>query len=306
MKVREILGQQELIEKEQPTPLLCLAKCRIGLEYEWENTYSWRRAFDEIPSDQLPEHIRRVMDYFTTHADGSLREQGCEWVFKGPYSGTKVVNAVRAMGEMSRILRFTGSYRTSLHVHLDMQDMQFPEDPTRLGALYCIAEPFLYSFVGNQRDSCNYCVPWYNHSQHFDVYLKSVGDSNASRLVAKKQASATIFAQQFKQLKQHKYSGFNFFSLGDFGTVEFRQAPVTMQDDKILTWINLLMRMKKWVMDNHVSPEEIIVKASKLGPERFLQEVFESNYYDLVRGTRDVHSHFKLGLATLYQYAALS
>lgn len=297
MKVREILGLIDERLPEQPTPKLILPKCRIGMEYEWENTQDYPIKGPTQTGD--PDRYKVITEsrkYFQVHNDGSLRQNGNEFVFIGPYYGTKVTDSIDIMDELARVLDFTGSYRTSLHVHLDMQDVSFPKDIERFGGIYSLVEPFLYKFVGNNRDCSNYCVPWYAHPQHFETYFGVIkryfhaGDAG--------------IAYALKQAKQTKYAGLNFFSLGDFGTVEFRQAPVTMQKDKILAWVNIIMRLKKWVVEKQYTPEELITHANKMGPQLLLQEVFEEQYRDVTRMSRDILQDFHIGLATLYQFVA--
>lgn len=306
VKVRDILGIKISDEKEQPSPVFCLPKERVGLEYEWEGVRHWTRAMNALAESgtQPPPHATLTSKYYAIHSDHSLRDEGCEWVFRKPYSGTMIISAVEAMDETARIYNFKGSYRTSLHVHLNMQDVDFPHDVTRLGAVYSIVEPFLYDFVGEDRDCCNYCTPWYAHPGHFEAWFNILQDK---RLKGLKGPDVIHYSGFFKQGKIHKYSGFNFMSLGDFGTIEFRQAPVTMQKDKVLTWINILMRLKKWVIEHPgITGEQLIVKANTMGPESFLQDVFGSEYKEVVKRTRDINSAFKRGMSTLYHYISLS
>lgn len=300
MRVRDILGLQARYAQEQPSPAFCLPSCKIGLEFEWERCRNYLVALehDSLGTAAVPSHIAEVQKFFNVHADGSLRNHGTEFTFNGGYSGTKILSAVNAMDECSRIMKFEGSYRTSMHVHMDMQDMVFPDDVFSLGAVYCLAEPFLYDFVGNDRDCCNYCVPWYAHPGHFEQYFKALKSPGAK---------GTQIPNVLKNSKAFKYSGLNFFSLGDFGTLEFRHAPVTMQKAQIVVWINLIMRLKKWALENRgLTGEALISRAHQMGPEAFLTALFQEDYREAVKRTRDLKSTFKLGLTTLYYFVSIS
>lgn len=101
-----------------------------------------------------------------------------------------------------------------------------------------------------------------------------------------------------------KYAGLNCFSLGTFGTVEFRQGQVNMQLAKLHTWINLIMRIKQWVINNPMTPVQVLEKVNSVRPTAFLQEVFQSHYPDAVRMSRNVDADLWSGLETLYQYIA--
>jgi hypothetical protein len=304
MKLKTILGLSDTDEQEQAVPEFCLPKCRIGLEYEWENTGKYKH--DPLaPGEGLGNspHKQSILDiarYFDAHLDGSLRDHGQEFTFKEGYRGSKILRALSAMDSGSRALGFTGSYRTSLHVHVDMQDTNFPEDVELFGAVYCITETFLYQFVGNSRNVSNYCVPWYKHPQQFESFLRTLrknfspdGTSNFALL------------SSLQQGKGNKYSGLNCFSIGDFGTVEFRQAPVTLQKDKIILWLNLLMRIKEWVVNHPMSLIKFVDHCNTKPVDWLLHDIFQSHYSDVVRLSRHLEADFWNGMETLYQYVAV-
>lgn len=306
MKVRNLLGLNEDLEQEQPTPAFCLPRCRIGLEYEWENTKKFPHGEEpgEVPvvADKTParQSILDVHKYFNAHVDHSLREGGMEFTFKTGYSGSKVLRSIEVMDDCSRALNFTGSYRTSLHVHVDMQDVNFPQDVELFGAVYSVVEPFLYQFVGSGRNVCNYCVPWYKHPQQFENFLNTVRANFSSD-----GTKNSYLVGALRNGKGNKYSGLNCFSLGDFGTVEFRHAPVTMQKDKIITWINLPMRIKQWVVNHPMTIAKFVDFCNSKPADWLLHDIFQSHYSDVVRLSRNIDADSWNGMETLYQYAAV-
>lgn len=303
MKVRNMLGLGEAVEQEQPVPDFCLPRCRIGLEYEWENTTKFinEDAPHIPPTVAVGVEIAGVNKYFNAHIDHSLRVGGMEFTFKEGYSGSRLLRAVKAMGSCSRALGFTGSYRTSLHCHVDMQDTNFPQDVELLGAVYCVVEPFLYQFVGNMRNVCNYCIPWYKHPQQFEYFLGTIRKTYSPDAINHN----TRMVGALKNGKGSKYSGLNCFSLGDFGTVEYRQAPVTMQEDRIILWINLVMRIKEWVVNHPMDLPKFVDYCNHRDPSWFIHDVFQSHYQDVVRLSRNLNSDYWNGLETLYQYVVV-
>jgi Putative amidoligase enzyme len=295
MKVARILGKLPQEEQEQNTPTFVLPKCLIGLEYEYENTARWCGHHGQLPKDAIEQDVQT---YFTQHVDHSLRKAGCEFVFRGPYAGTKVENAIQAMDALARAQGYEGSYRTSLHVHLDVQQLDIPEQITLFGLVYSICEPLLYKFVGNNREDCNYCIPWYLNPQHYQRFL---GDLKVYR--GREHLNAESLGSAFKRDKAFKYSGLNFFSLGDFGTVEFRQAPVTMQAPKIITWINLLMHIKKFVLTQRsTSSLDVYETAIRRGAEGFYLMVFEQHFKEVTKYTKNIYIDFQKGLNTAQNY----
>lgn len=293
-KISVLLGRPLATDQEQNCPELCLPKTKLGLEFEWEDTGRFHNMTATLGKVSNVHEFNR---YFSQHSDGSLRNAGTEFVFNGPMCGTRVLKALDLMDDMARACAFAASYRTSLHVHMDVGELSIPEDLDSIVILYCIFEYLIYKFIGNNRESSNYCIPWYMNPQHFQVYkkiLKGYGNSGDETLVA-----------TLKNSKPYKYSGLNMFSLGDFGTLEFRHAPVNMQKAKILTWLNILLRMKKWVMENgRFKGEDIFAHLEKQGPLHFAQEVFQEQYKDLVKYSRMPQTDIREGLNTAYHYLA--
>lgn len=294
-KVSEMLGVPSLLEQEQNCPEICMPKQRVGCEFEWEHA---GKFVDEGLNILKYPKLTNFNKYFVTHSDGSLRHSGCEFVFNGPMAGSRILTALEIMEELSRVYGFSASYRTSLHVHLDMQDVRIPEDIDNYNVLYCIFERFLYKFVGKNRETSNYCVPWYMHPQHFQVYKKVLKNHGATD-------AGVGLVSHLKNSKTFKYSGLNMFSLGDFGTIEHRQAPVDMQRDKIITWINILMRPKKWLLAHkNVQGEDIFTYLEKAGPYYFMQEVFQEQFKELWKFSKNPLRDIQEGLDTAYHYLA--
>lgn len=307
MKVRNLIGSTEDIEQEQSVPELCLPRNAIGIEYEWENAADrFPVGMDgppgllgklHIPGEKLGM-IQEVQKYFDAHIDGSLRQKGLEFTFKGPYVGSRIIRAIDSMDACARALEFTGSYRTSLHIHLDMRDRTFPDDVVQFGAVYCLVESFLYQFVGHQRSFCNYCIPWHKHPQQFENFLTILRTHHVSN-------SAHV-VQAMKHGKGNKYSGLNCFAIGDFGTVEFRHAPVTLQRDQIIQWINIIMRIKKWCNEHPMTPSSFVEYIASRTATSVLAEIFEAQYHDVTKRSRNLDADYWNGTETLYQFVSAS
>lgn len=287
MFVMELHGKRPGIRKARPSPSFVIPDGRIGLEYEYEQceNFNWDLTV-----------AKAAQPYFTIHNDGSLRNGGLEFVLREPLFGEELLLAIRGMDEVARALRFKSSYRTSMHVHLDMERATYPDQVLSVAVLYAIAEPFLYKFVGQARDMCNYCLPWYRHDQHFGVFLKGVKDTLG--------ASGADVTEKLRRNKEFKYSGLNFFSLGDYGTLEFRQAPVGMDAAKVVEWINVIQSLKKFALGNQRPFGDILNRAFASNYAEFLSLVFEDNYKSLVRYAPRPEESFHLGLKTAASFVA--
>lgn len=284
MQTLELLGKTPKAISARPSPEFVIPDCLIGLEYEWENTgnFTW----------DTPLGLA-LRPWFTVHADGSLRSGGQEFVLAEPLFGENLLQAVTAMDDAARVFKFGSSYRTSMHVHLDMEGTEFPDAPLAFGCLYSIVEPLLYRFVGQRRDYCNYCLPWHQSEQHFETFLDQLLGAQQPKVIAEK----------LRRMKVLKYSGLNYFSLGDFGTVEFRQAPVGMSRAKIIQWLNIIMCLKKYTAKRKVpSSQDILDRAYSQGSASFLESLFGDSYANAVRFSPDVEQDFRIGLKTAAQF----
>lgn len=287
MLVMELHGKRPGARKARSSNSFVIPDGRIGLEYEYEHcqNFIW-----DLPL------AKTIQPYFAGHTDGSLRDSGIEFVLREPLFGEELLVAIRAMDDVARALRFKSSYRTSMHVHLDMERATYPDQVLSVAVLYAIAEPFLYKFVGQSRDMCNYCLPWYRHDQHFGVFLKGVKETLG--------ADGGTVTERLRRNKEYKYSGLNFFSLGDYGTLEFRQAPVGMDATKVVEWINIIQSLKKFAIGNQRPFDQILGRAFASNYAEFLSLVFEDQYRNLVRYTPRPEEAFHLGLKTASSFVA--
>lgn len=289
MYVMELHGKSPSIRKARGSSVFAIPDGLIGLEYEYEGT----NRFDQMYN---PKVFQKVNEYFECHTDGSLRDGGNEFVLREPLFGEELLQAITVMDEAARSLRFKSSYRTSMHVHLDMERATYPAQVLSVAILYAIAEPFLYKFVGTARDMCNYCLPWYRHDQHFGVFLKGLKELEGH--------PGPIVVDKLRRLKEFKYSGLNFFSLGDYGTLEFRQAPVGMDAVRVIEWVNIIQSLKKYAMGSNHNYETILSRAFSQPYTEFLSSVFTDHYKSLTRYTARPTEAYNMGLKTAASFAA--
>jgi len=304
MKVKNLLKLSGLEEREQNTPLLCLPKTYMGLEYEWENTDKFPYQNSPLSPNPLAPIVAAVKALFAYHVDGSLRQNGMEFTFKEPYSGTRILSAIEAMDAASRAYGFTASYRTSLHVHMDLSELNYPRDAHRVAALYALVEPLLYKFLGANRDGCNYCIPWYANPHHYLQYARIL---KPYKEILKSDTGSTdsglsLGSQLHNNKNYHKYAGLNLLSLGQFGTAEFRQAPVNMQKEKILIWLNILMRIKKYVIEQQWDIVDLMHHVKSYGAKEFIYRVFEAEAPFLLKNTKSVEEDLKKGSLTMFHF----
>ncbi len=219
----------------------------LGIEVEVENVNN------AIP---LPP-------FWSVTDDGSLRNHGHEYIS----IPTRAVNIEYSLRMLYEYLRKNFTYdfspRCSIHVHCNIRTMT-PENLTGMMMIYLIAERLLFKFVGQDRDKNIHCVP----------LLDTSIIQNLAEIVNGVRGPADGWM---------KYSAVNLLPLIDKGTVEFRQMHGTDDVEKLLTWINLILCMKKYSYRNNVEGliKEIFSLNSNSEYRQFLVNVFGS-YADML------------------------
>lgn len=196
----------------------------VGIEIEVENMHN------SMPPFQA---------YWAAKADGSLRNAGIELV-----SVPLQVKQIQLAMEHAWKCMYTNnkpdfSNRTSIHVHLNCRDMSQNQIYV-MCLLYAIFEKHFYAFAGQRRLNSIFCVPLYRTN-----ILSSLKD--------------VIYGLT---PTWHKYTGLNLLPLLDnhgqrgFGTIEFRHLYGTHELQKIYSWINQILCLRKAAMSMTVTEIE--------------------------------------------------
>lgn len=154
--------------------------------------------------------------------DGSLRNNGIEYV-SSPLSARLVPAALKNLLVDALDQSASFSMRTSIHVHMNVQDMT-PQQLVNLIGVYCLFEPLLYRYVGRGRHKNIYCVP----------------------------INETILACELnrQRLRQswEKYTGLNYKTVTNLGTLEFRHLAGSFDVRYVVQWVQLICAMRDYVM----------------------------------------------------------
>lgn len=183
----------------------------IGLELETENcgrrsATAWQGGAEDFN--------------FRVDRDGSLRGTAYEFI-------SHPMRSEHALPALQDFLIWSGfnddnySDRCSVHVHVNCTDLEM-EQISNVALLYTVAEDILFEFVGGNRESNIYCIPWAHCRAHFDL-IQSFLSNPTSQLK-----------------KWNKYTALNLIPLSSYGTVEFRQMHGTADFDKLQRWINII------------------------------------------------------------------
>ena len=250
LKRRDVLGLTKTAKE------LLVLKCPKFLYpvYDKDTLVGLEIEVEAVPF--LPE----TDPIWLTKADNSLRNGGIEYV-SPPICGDEISRMLSSFyTTLSPEAVF--STRTSIHVHINCLNLT-TDQITRFVLLYLVLEKVLYRFVGRDRERNVFCVPLQ------DTWR--VGD---------------LFADLQKKLhRPHdyqladeniRYMGINFASLYEFGTLEFRQLHGTRNEEKVVTWINLLLAIKNYA--SNVTTKELLEKIFALNTTSqyrgFAQDIF--------------------------------
>lgn len=248
MELRNVFGYKpDDIRVNQPDKSLVLPSCVIGIEVEVEG----------IPG--VGGNERNYRGYWDVTTDNSLRDGGRELISK-PIYGKDILMALDALEPLNEY-RPSFSERTSVHVHLDVRDLK-GEELCNLITIYTMVEPFLFSFVGKDRENSIYCIPYYKGEGSREIIgriYNNIRINNSSRLAS---AVASL----------HKYTAMNLLPVASQGSVEFRHMYGTIDKELLLSWINIIFCIKKAAVD--LSDKDWISSASVDGAKELLDLIF--------------------------------
>ena len=183
----------------------------------------------EIEVENIP-YPYQFQYYWKGKQDGSLRNHGIEYT-SIPLRTEQVEYALDHWNKyIKENNNPTFSQRTSLHVHLNVQNMTWDEIEN-LVLLYVIFERHFFLQTNQDREHSIFCVPLYKVD-------------NLCNLLPIQEVSP----------RWNKYAALNLSTItgeGEsprFGTIEFRHLHGTSNPAEIVPWINNIMRLKKQAM----------------------------------------------------------
>lgn len=226
----------------------------IGLEHEYEG----------VENSSLPKHP--FAEFWTQHEEGSLKDNGAEYVFSTPLFGVDAFNALDWIVSHAKSSGWKCTKRTGIHVHLDVRDLMVPQ-LAGLSILYAAIEPILYRWVGDGRDASHFCIPLYRADE---ALLGTCGIIRSAFQDEKEDGhSALNLAGEFQ-----RYAGFNLHALNKFGSIEFRQLQTTHDLARITDWINMVMSFKATALKLPQSDGAVVRMIQRMRARDLLNYVF--------------------------------
>jgi hypothetical protein len=199
----------------------------FGVEIEVENV-----CLNGVPS--VPE-----VSGWAAKGDSSLRA-GIEFVTRTPESLTRTVEKLRQYEKVLSKYTYSFSFRTSVHVHMNMQDLTL-QDVAKITLAYSSIEKLLGEFCGRSRMNNRFCLDIHHNSYYTEDLYSSLTPDFVRKSLA---GTANVSYVLGKIATLPRYSSVNLRSLTSFGTLEFRSLRGTEDVGTIIVWIRILNALR--------------------------------------------------------------
>jgi len=227
-----------------------------------------------------------------TENDGSLRgrypETCAEYILDSPIKVNKVEEYVHNLAASLEGAKFDFSFRTSVHVHVNAQDLTEAQVCNMVYTYLLLEEP-LINFCGRDRKGNRFCLRVVD-AEGIVGYVRQMCEKGVR----------TAFNWDENQIR---YSAINLASMRKYGSIEFRSMRGNMDADTIHIWANSLVALREYAKTK-ASPQEIREEFEKNGAAKFIKKVLAGYavYYDYPRAVKEMQRSFSLTLEIPYSY----
>jgi len=244
--IRDLTTSQAEFQECEAHDLLVDNNLFVGIEIEIEDS----TAFDFNP-------------WWHTVNEDSI--EGYEIVLRNPLQGSQLVEALQMLDPFE-FSQNAFNPRTSVHVHLNIQDMTVPQLCNFI-ILYLVFESVLYEYIEEHRRFNHFCLPL---SQNYSTIDRLQGIFRNTNPEAFMSSFRSAFPQQTS-----KYAGLNLAAVRQYGSLEFRMHQGTSSSSDIIKWVNILSRLKAYAMNDDQLPETLINTKCTQGELTFFYNVFQ-------------------------------
>lgn len=209
----------------------------------------------EVEVENLEEAPAGGGLFWSVTDDGSLRNFGREYISR-PLRGNQVEYALQNLFNCLKDFPYEFTPRCSIHVHCNARTMT-PDQLNNMLMVYIIFEKLLFRFIGADRDKNIHCVPITNSSVIEEIV-------------------EVVYGLKTPQHGWMKYTALNLVPLSSKGTIEFRHMHGTDNIEKIMTWINIILKMKLYAYktETDIAKQEIFDLNSNSQYQQFVTRVF--------------------------------
>ena len=193
--------------------------------------------------------------------DSSLRgvfpNTRAEWVLREPILYKNVKKALAEVANLQKDATLKFSFRTSCHVHMNVQHLTYPQVLNVIYAYLLIEEPLL-NYCGDVRKGNRFCL----RARDAEGLLWSLNKVFSGY-------EPDLFNFPHNGIR---YAAINLEAIKKYGSLEFRSMRGTLDQVVLNNWVGMLNNLKKYALSKD-SPEQIHEEFRKVGCEKFLQNV---------------------------------
>lgn len=220
--------------------------------------------------------------------DGSLDSTGIE-VLTPPASLNEAEKIIKDACKSLKRAGFDGTKNCGLHVHIDARD--FKNNSAKLArvlrTVYAV-EDLLLSMMPSSRWDNHFCLRL-SHQYSFNDFGKNMKlemfESKWYKTISK--SDIDCYKTQKHDGKGTRYCGLNLHSTMYRGTIEFRYHSGTVEHQKILKWIYLLLKIINYATKRY-EDKEIVSLYSQPTTQSKLRKFFE-----IFRIRKDIQDYIK-------------
>lgn len=226
--------------------------------------------------------------------DGSLRGEyphgRSEYVLRKPLSLDDSIAAIMDLikhGNATRA-KFDFSFRTSVHVHMNVLDMRVHHYLNMVYTYYIIEES-LIRYCGDERIGNRFCL----RLRDADFIINQIGN---------------LFGDPVRfihhlNMEELKYAAINLAATARYGSVEFRGMAGNINPDYIRIWLKALYNLREF-SQQYADPRKIHDLFVNTPPSKFLEMVLGDVYrfFSYENETNDMRTNFSLSLDLPYMF----
>ena len=191
---------------------------------------------------------------WVTHQDGSLRN-GIEYVIRQPVAREKVRDSLSKLAAGLANSRLNFSYRTSIHVHVNIQSLTVRQWVSYVAA-FIVLEEALVDIVGPKRAGNKFCLRVCDADQPVQMIRGGIRNGDLHAVLR----------------GDIKYASMNVLASATHGTLEFRAMEGNLNVDWITAWADVLLAIKDYAIKVD-SPVEVVSDMSRYGPQEWARNV---------------------------------
>lgn len=228
--------------------------------------------------------------YWRSENDGSLRGDypysRAEFVLNAPIDPKEVVPALQELVKALPEAEFDFSYRTSVHVHVNVQELTHAQIMSFVYTYLLLEEP-LMTYCGKGRKANRFCL--------------RLGDAEGLMDTLKKVAATASYHDCDDNIR---YSSINLAALMKYGSLEFRGMRGNIEIPVIHTWTRALMALREYAIKQE-SPNSVKTHIEKVGSKEFMLGVLGAELnkvFTYPRVLKDMAKSYSISLDLPYAY----